>query len=113
MTEQQIRELQTRLSSLRSELEARLKANAGDSKPVSLDDPIGRLSRMDAIQQQQMVAGTRRRMEEQLQQVRAAIGRIESSRYGFCLRCEEPVGYERLKIRPEATLCLECQSSLE
>jgi len=68
---------------------------------------------MDAIQQQHMAAGQQRRLEAELRQVVAALGRIERSEYGTCLRCKEPISVERLKIRPVTMLCYECQSSLE
>jgi hypothetical protein len=43
----------------RLELEERSQATAQDMQPVSLDQPIGRLTRMDAIQQQHMALGKR------------------------------------------------------
>jgi DnaK suppressor protein len=102
-----------RLLELRRELEVRLVERAVDARPVSLDEPIGRLSRMDAIQQQQMAGAARRQAERQLQQVQSALGRIEAGTYGICLRCEEEIAPARLAVKPEATLCRRCQGGSE
>jgi DnaK suppressor protein len=105
--------LRKRLHDLRHELEGRLAANASGVRPVSLDEPIGRLSRMDAIQQQQMAGAQRRQAELRLRQVQSALSRIQAGSYGICLRCEGPISAARLKAKPEATLCRQCQGSSE
>ncbi len=95
------------------ELETVLESSAASSKPVALDTPIGRLSRMDAMQQQQMVIASRRTQSQRLQLLRNALQAIARDSYGDCRHCEEPIGYERLKVRPESPFCLACQSRSE
>ena len=80
---------------------------------MDLDEPIGRLSRMDAIQQQRMVEANRAGMQRRLAQVRGALERIEAGEYGECAACEEPIGYARLEARPETPLCIACQTKRE
>jgi len=80
---------------------------------VSLDQPIGRLTRMDAIQQQHMALGQQQRIAQERQQTEAALERIAQDRYGLCVRCVNEIPYERLKVRPTTTLCLDCQGTLE
>ena len=109
----QIAELKEALLVLKEELSAVLEASKDGAKPVDLDQPIGRLSRMDAIQQQKMVSANRRSMEVRLQRVEAALKHMEEGLYGECRRCEEEIAYPRLKARPEAPFCLTCQGSLE
>ncbi len=85
-----------------------------DDKAVELDQTrMGRLSRIDAIQQQQMSAAGRRGQELRLSQVRSALERMTRSEYGECVSCEEPIARRRLRARPEAPLCLRCQSRRE
>lgn len=48
-----------------------------------------------------------------LQQVEAALRRIEADEFGECLACGEDVGFGRLKARPEAPLCIGCQNRRE
>jgi len=98
---------------LRGELQAFLAGSLEASRPVDLAAPIGRLSRMDAMQQQSMTAANRLAAEQRLQRVEAALTRVAGDSYGDCLRCEEPVGFERLEVQPEAALCIACQSARE
>lgn len=113
LTEKQIDELASDLRALRQELSSQLADGADACKPVDLDQPIGRLTRMDAIQQQHMARASRRSSERRLAQVAAALSVVEEGEYGFCRRCEEPVGFGRLKARPETPFCLTCQGRSE
>lgn len=79
------------------------------AKPVDLNDPIGRLSRMDAIQQQQMILNAKKQNELNLQLVDAALERLEKGIYGYCLNCEEEIAPKRLLAKPEAAFCTKCQ----
>jgi len=102
-----------RLIELQSELRSLIEASAEASQPVDLNEPIGRLSRMDAIQQQNMSQASRRSAERRLQQVASALKRLEADEYGDCLLCGEEIGDARLKARPEAPFCISCQSRRE
>jgi RNA polymerase-binding protein DksA len=51
--------------------------------------------------------------EHVLQEIDAALGRIEQGTYGSCTRCGKPIAPERLEARPWATLDIDCQRQLE
>ncbi len=105
--------LRSRLLELRGTLTAAVESTAEGARPVDLDQPIGRLSRMDALQQQNMVSANRRNHQLRLQRVIAALARIERGEYGVCHDCEEPIGLRRLRARPESARCISCQSTRE
>ncbi len=89
-------------------------ANARKSaSTVDLDAPIGRLSRMDALQQQKMAEAANRRLELRLQQIESALSRVATDDYGYCVSCDEEIEARRLQARPETPLCLTCQSARE
>jgi len=113
LTDEQISELGQDLRSALSELEALLAAPSDRAEIVDLDQPIGRLSRMDAMQQQKMAAEQLRRHKLKRSLVRRALTAIDDEEYGTCRQCEEPIGYRRLKARPESPFCLECMDSIE
>lgn len=100
----------TLLLNRKKELDDQLKSLGTSAKPVDLNDPIGRLSRMDAIQQQQMALNAKRQTENSIQQVEAALARIDDGTYGVCLKCEEEISEKRLLAKPEAPFCTDCQS---
>lgn len=113
LTAQQSAELRQELLTLRKLLLQQLENSHEGAQPVSLDEPIGRLSRMDAMQQQSMVQANRRTVQTRLTRIEAALNRHEDGAYGLCMDCEEAIGYPRLKAQPEAPFCIGCQGNKE
>ena len=74
---------------------------------------VGRLSRMDAMQQQSMAQSTMRTIEKRLKLIAAALRRLDEGEYGYCEACDEDITPERLNIQPEAPFCISCQSKIE
>lgn len=114
LTDEQIEEYRQKLLELQEELTHSLHSTDESSKTVELDQAaFGRLSRMDAIQQQQMSKAYRGRVRIRMQQVKSALSAIERGQYGICNSCKEPIAVKRLDVRPESPICMECQSERE
>ena len=109
MDDGEIGKIRQKLLGLRSELqelEATFKETSG---PVELDQTrVGRLSRMDAMQAQQMALEAARRRQHQLLKIEGALRRIESGEYGYCFVCGEEIDVRRLFVDPANTRCMEC-----
>ena len=102
------------LIAARDALQALDATSSAAAQPVELDQTrVGRLSRMDAMQAQEMSLATRRRREVRLTRIESALGRIDSGDYGHCIRCSEPIGAERLDFDPAALLCIGCATDSE
>jgi RNA polymerase-binding protein DksA len=52
-------------------------------------------------------------MERKLESVNMALRAIDKGLYGICERCGQPIDPARLEVRPDATLCLDCQREVE
>ena len=79
------------------------------ARTVDLDQgKFGRLSRMDALQNQQMALESKRRVQDQLQEIEGAMRRLELGDYGYCYICGEAISEERLRFNPTATRCKDC-----
>ena len=92
-----------------AELEGLSKSSKSGRDPVTLDQQsVGRLSRMDAMQQQSMDLAREERRQQRLGILAAALQRIEAGDYGYCLRCDEPIKPARLQIDPAVTTCVSC-----
>ena len=104
-----IESLRQELLRLKDELrELEASFNAED-KPVELDQARqGRLSRMDALQGQQMAKEASRRRQQQLTRIDVALKRIEAGDFGYCYICSEPIGFGRLSVDPTTTRCIDC-----
>jgi len=74
---------------------------------------VGRLSRMDALQAQAMSQETERRHQLELLQIGAALRRIDSGDYGYCLECDELIAEARLAFNPAISLCIVCAEKRE
>lgn len=112
LTDEQLAELQQRLERAREEAQRDLASSTQERAPVDLDLPIGRLTRMDAMQQQQMASAHKNRLVLQINQIDAALAKIRFGSFGACAYCDEPIGLDRLRARPEAALCVSCHTSL-
>lgn len=114
LTGAQLRTLEAQLRALLQHLDGLLDGDDESTRPVELDQTrLGRVSRIDAIQQQKMAEAAKRDQRLRRAQVRTALEAIEADEYGFCKRCEEPIGVRRLTAKPETPFCLECQGRSE
>src|SRR5690606_27181788 len=93
----------------KSEIEREQAAGEGDRAPVALDQTsVGRLSRMDAMQGREMALAAERRRKSELSRIDAALRRIDSGDYGYCVKCGEEIGDKRLALDPAAAACVKC-----
>ncbi|TRD11223.1 TraR/DksA family transcriptional regulator [Erythrobacter insulae] len=77
--------------------------------PVTLQqDSVGRLSRMDAMQQQAMAQAQERRRAAERSRIAAALVRIEQGEWGYCARCGEDIAEKRLRNDPSVATCVKC-----
>lgn len=113
LTDAELEELHADLRALKARLTAEFEAPSDREKTVDLDQPIGRVSRIDALQQQKMAQAQRNRLRARLSQVAITLKLADEDEYGDCRKCGDPIGYARLKARPESPLCVPCAKSAE
>lgn len=106
-------ELIEKLEDSRSSINSALRSLDAAGEPVELDQACqGRVSRIDAISQQQMAKAGRTHLSIQLQRIAAALERHQAGRYGVCSRCEMDIGLRRLTADPATPFCMECAEEL-
>lgn len=97
-------------------LELNELTETGDAaaKPVELDQTrVGRLSRMDALQAQAMSIETKRRRETEVLRIKAALLRIDTGDFGYCVECDEQISAARLGSDPSILFCITCAEKRE
>lgn len=105
---------QKQLQQRRDDLQALAETSQQAGATVELDQSsVGRLSRMDALQVQAMSQETERRHQLELVQIGAALRRIESGEFGYCLECDEPIAEARLAFNPAIPFCIACAEKRE
>lgn len=114
LTEEQVAELHERLLALRAELVETAVTTAEHAGTVELDQAaVGRISRVDALQQQSMAQAQQRRNELRGKQIAVALAMFADGDYGWCKVCGDPIGYGRLSARPESVCCVPCMREVE
>jgi DnaK suppressor protein len=100
--------LEDRLAVIQSDAESR------DNEPVELDQGrTGRLTRMDAMQQQAMSRAAARLTEQERLRILSALDRMKSGDYGFCIVCDEDIEEGRLRFDPSIPTCIACARRAE
>ena len=107
----QVDELRTELERQLARLQKSMKVTDEALRTVELDQTaVGRLSRMDSLQNQSLSKGLRDREVVRLSQIREALARVEKGTYGVCTECGGAIPFERLFVFPEAPECADCVS---
>ena len=77
-------------------------------KPIAPENSIGRISRMDAINNKSVVEAALREAEKKMQQLLQMDKKINDEDFGTCLKCRNTIPFGRLMIRPHSKFCVNC-----
>jgi len=78
------------------------------SKPVAPDDAIGRITRMDAINNKSVTEASLRQAEQKLKNLQRVLSLVGTSDFGICMKCRESIPMARILYRPESLYCVNC-----
>jgi DnaK suppressor protein len=51
--------------------------------------------------------------KKELHEIQITLGKISKGDYGICEMCEDPIGFQRLKVKPHAIYCIDCREIVE
>lgn len=94
------------------ELKANIVAYEELVRPIAPDNAIGRITRMEAINQKSVNEAALRTARMTLSRLERALARIDHEDFGLCRECEEPIPMGRLMVMPETDLCVACAQRL-
>ena len=81
-------------------------------KPIAPDCSLGRLTRLEAMGEQDVNNKILDESRVKLTRLKNALLRIDKPIFGICIECEEEIGFGRMSIRPESVRCVECAGNL-
>jgi DnaK suppressor protein len=81
---------------------------AEQTKPIAPDCAIGRVSRMDAINNKSVTEASLRVAKEKLSNLERVFSLLGTRDFGLCLKCKKPIPVERILVRPESLYCIHC-----
>jgi len=109
MKSESLLKLKQQLLQLQAELLLLDKLASDSTRTVTLDQTCtGRLTRMDALQGQQMAQQAQRRRQQRLAGISIALAEIEKGDFGYCQECGEKISLPRLHADPTHRLCIQC-----
>ncbi len=108
MTDKERKELQERV---RTEIE-QVKSDVADlkdqAKPVAPENAIGRVSRMDHINNKAIQEAALVKAKEKLSRLEEMLAKSDRPDFGVCLRCKKPIPILRLMYYPSSNKCVKC-----
>lgn len=78
------------------------------TKPIAPENAIGRVSRMDAINNKSINEAALRKSEEKLRKLDIALDKVDEDYFGLCGRCGNEIPAGRLMLMPESAFCVNC-----
>jgi DnaK suppressor protein len=88
--------------------ERKIKDLRNLTKPISPSDAIGRVSRMDAINNKSVNENSLRQAEVKLSNLKRVLENVGSPNFGICVKCKNQIPIGRILIRPQSLLCVNC-----
>ncbi len=102
-------QIRAKLKAMQMELEDLRSHSSQSRSAVQLDQTsVGRVSRIDAIQHQQLALATERSRQQSLAQIASALKRLDDDTYGDCIVCGEKIAPKRLAFAPAVPTCINC-----
>jgi DnaK suppressor protein len=80
------------------------------TKPIGPENAIGRVSRMDAIQNKSITEAALRQAEKKLGRLKHMLTKIDDKDFGLCNRCKQPIPFKRMLLMPQSPYCVRCAS---
>lgn len=78
------------------------------TQPIGPENAIGRVSRMDAINNKSINDAAKIKLEEKLKKLNLALSKVDVEDFGICINCNNPIQPRRLALMPESPKCVRC-----
>ncbi len=104
------KEIQTKIESEIFKTTENIKQLKEFTKPIEPDCAIGRVSRMDAINNKAINENALQKAEQKLNALKIALKRIDEPDFGKCARCKNEIPLGRILLMPQSRFCVYCAS---
>ena len=78
------------------------------TQPIAPDNAIGRVSRMDAINNKSVMEAALRKVRERLDGLNRHLEKLDTPDFGICVRCKNQIPLERIFMAPQSSFCVNC-----
>lgn len=108
MTTAEAKAFHEKLLEERAKISDEIKTLEDKTKPISPENSIGRISRMDAINNKGVAEFALRQAKRRLNAVHVWLSKYETEGFGKCARCKNEIPYKRLLFMPHSLKCMHC-----
>ena len=108
MTPSARKELKSKITKAINSTQEKIDSLEELTKPISPENSIGRVSRMDAINNKSVAEASLRSTRQKLSKLKVALSRIDNDDFGNCAFCKNPIQPARLMYMPESSRCVRC-----
>lgn len=78
------------------------------TKPIAPENAIGRISRMDAINNKSVNDAALKKSEQKLKNLTIALANINDPDFGLCSKCKNQIPLGRVLLMPQSRFCVHC-----
>lgn len=78
------------------------------TKPIAPENSIGRISRMDAINNKSISEAALRKAETKLKNLEFALANLDDPDFGLCAKCKSQIPIQRIMLMPQSRFCVNC-----
>ena len=110
MTPEEKKDIKAEIEKRIKEAEKTAETLKKQTEPVPPSVAIGRLTRMDAIQQKNMAESNLKANQVLISNLKKALDKLDEPDFGVCVICKQNIPMERMFIIPEAKVCVPCAS---
>ena len=108
MKKSQKKEIKKRISEEIKNTQGKITQYRELCQPIPPENSIGRVSRMDAINNKSVVEAALRETLKKIAQLQIIQKGIDDDDFGLCMKCKKQIPFGRIMIRPESKFCIDC-----
>lgn len=108
MTPEEKQYLKEKIDTTIIEMKEKIRALEGMTQPISPENSIGRVSRMDAINNKGVADAALLSAKKRLANLHFALSKLDEANFGKCSSCNNPIQTKRLMFMPESSRCVRC-----
>ena len=108
MNETQLKEITEKIDAEIEKTEKSIIEYKELTKPIAPENAIGRISRMDAINNKSVAEAALRQAEEKLNRLKYMLSQVGQKEFGLCAKCTRPIPLGRMLLMPQSRFCVDC-----
>ena len=108
MTEKERKKIKNTIKEAILDTKLKIQEYSELSKPISPENAIGRISRMDAINNKSVVEAALRESKKKLSDLKFVESSLDKDDFGICISCKQSIPIGRILFRPQSVKCVKC-----